>query len=117
MNSNVTHKITNDGLTLISTYKTTNGGTAETKISWDNEEKALANYNNAMNAFELRIPYFDSMTVEPDYSSKSKLRKVGPFNLYMNVGSPTWWMPRVSVTKEHIRFGWLRAAFSIDWKK
>lgn len=115
---NITHEILDDGLTLESTYLSSSGGSAKVRVSWDTLEKAEQNYDKAKLAFAERIPYYESELTEEEFTGTkhSRLRRLGPLQIYTNQGPPTWWLPRLGFVKYGIKFGWLRLAVLVSWE-
>lgn len=42
-------------------------------------------------------------------------KRCGPFYLYCSYGPPTWYLPRVNITRTSIGIGWIRAYYEISY--
>lgn len=127
MTYTITHKLSEDGLTLTTRLDTEDGGNATLRVSWNELEVAQANYEVAITSGEkrLREKYVQQLAdMPPNETSVSRVRVLlktrwGKLELFSNSGPPTWWCPRLSLhhTKRSygIRGGWIRRAYQLDW--
>lgn len=118
------HWLRDDGLTFESTFIPESGGRAVSRVSWDNLEKAEANYENARLAVIERVGRFAARIDELDYdeTDTSRLHTLletsrGKLRMIINTGPPTWWRPRADAKGSRIRFGWLRVAVVFSWDR
>lgn len=108
----VTHRLSEDGLMLTSTYDAEDAH-IEAKVGWLDEQRAQANYLNAMRAFERRLPDLIEKARDPQQNSRSRLRRFRLVDVVAHRGPPTWWLPNFGVETGEVRLGWLRVAVQI----
>ena len=56
-------------------------------------------------------------TLEPNQVNTARLFYIGSkaFVGHLSVGPPTWWLPRLDVTRRHVMVGWLRGMVAVSW--
>lgn len=108
----VTHRLDTAGLTLDSTYDGPEG-TVSTSVSWADTDVALANYGNAMRAFESRLPDIIATQIPAAGSRHSRLRRGRFFDVIFHTGRPVQWLPHVSLAEREVRVGWLLGAIRV----
>lgn len=56
-------------------------------------------------------------TMVPQQVNRARLFHVGNRDvlLHINTGPPTWWYPRMQITRSSLMGGWLRALIALSW--
>lgn len=115
------HELSEDGLTMTSTFRPAGGGNALIRVSWVSLEKAQAHYEDARQSAKHRAARLVEKISEvpggaTDHAWLKKFGDTG-ISLYVNVGPPTWWAPKfdLALKEKQVRWGWLWIAFVFAW--
>lgn len=122
----ITHRLSEDGLTLTSTYTDPAGNTATSTVVWPDADTARAHYETALAAFEARAATgFNGRLGDPQRNGLSRIRRhrtrFGDLWFHISVGPPTWWLPNLQIRLRKtgtrpapsLGCGWLRIAVEV----
>lgn len=110
-----------DGLTLVLTARMP-GGTLTQTVKWRTKAEADANHRKAMRDFMDRIRDGEhTVVIGERLTVRRVVTRWGTFYPRLDIGPPTWWLPKARVDWKDDGFGaglgWLRAAAYVHFNR
>ena len=87
-------------------------GTRTTRLTWATSQLADQNRERAIALYQQN----DAGNVVPVVGQRKDVRRLGWLFIGVLSGPPTWWWPRVAISRRRVLVGWLRRGYEISWR-